>query len=190
MNEKGVNNMPNQKKFAREPLMYIQQPTISKPSAPMQDSYKSPKKKRPSPTPAPTETEKRPTQNVIKKRPSLNSFTKGGTEEVNEPRVIKRRGPSTVQEIEEDESSTVEEPAIQNNAERKKFKDMTILEKVDYFVHTPSHLPRMRCEVITTERKYRGVILDKEENDVLIRVGRRQNRVNFEDILEINLLGF
>ncbi|WP_047985915.1 CotO family spore coat protein [Ornithinibacillus californiensis] len=181
--------MPNQKKFAREPLMYIQQPTISKPSAPMQDSYKSPRKKRPA-APTPTEIEKKPTQNVIKKRPSLNSFTKGATEEVKEPRVIKRRGPNLVQEIEEEELMTVEESLSQENGERKKFKDMTLLEKVDYFVHTPSHLPRMRCEVITTERKYRGVILDKEENDVLIRVGRRQNRVNFEDILEINLLGF
>jgi hypothetical protein len=182
--------MPNQKKFAREPLMYIQQPTISKPSAPMQDSYKSPRKKRPAPTSTPTETEKKPIQNVIKKRPSLNSFTNGATDELKEPRVLKRRGPSTVQEIEEDESKTVEESPIQDNGERKKFKDMTILEKVDYFVHTPSHLPRMRCEVITSERKYRGVILEKEEDEVIMRVGRRQNRIKIEDISEINLIGF
>ncbi len=76
--------------------------------------------------------------------------------------------------------------------ERPKFKDMTIEEKVAYFVDTPSYAPQMRCEIRTEDRAYRGVITGSEDNYVYIRVGNRKQstKIKLDDIKHIKLLGF
>ncbi|MBC5637254.1 hypothetical protein H8S33_10605 [Ornithinibacillus sp. BX22] len=186
------------RKYAREPLLYIHQPTVDKPTAPMQHSYTSAKKQaNKSISSSPTHSESgAKSQETIKKRPSLNSFSTGiaNSNEVKEPQPqVKKRRPSfPTQELEEMEStsSSFEEVTEENNLERKKFKEMTLLEKIDYFIKTPSHLPRMRCEVVTNDNKYRGIMLDKESEVIKMRVGRRTIVVSIEDITDIRLLGF
>lgn len=106
---------------------------------------------------------------------------------------MKKRRPSfPTQDLEEMESSSssLEEVSEDNKLERKKFKEMTLMEKIDYFIKTPSHLPRMRCEVVTNDNKYRGIMLDKENEVIKMRVGRRTTEVSIEDITDIRLLGF
>ncbi|MFS0672022.1 CotO family spore coat protein [Ornithinibacillus sp. 179-J 7C1 HS] len=184
------------KKYAREPLLYIHQPTISSPTAPMQHSYTTPRKTKTTSDFTPQSTkEPEKTQNIKKKRPSLDAFSKGVTntnEVMEQPKVKKKRPSIQIQEDVEAESSSslFEESIDENSEERKKFKDMSIMEKIDYFINTPSHLPRMRCEVITDEKKYRGIILEKENELIAMRVGRRTTRISINDIKEIRLLGF
>jgi Spore coat protein CotO len=201
-------------KFAKEPLLYIQQPTVIRPSAPMQHTYSTPKKKakiESSPQP-----EKKNPQQPIKRRSSLDAITKeivhdlkvAPTNEVKPIKTIKRTGkidlpstpspePTPAQETPSSSQQTLSAPTEQQDTneeknERKKFKDMTILEKVLYFIHTPSHLPRMRCEVITEERKYRGIIRDFQDDNIVMQVGRRgsSTKINLDDVKEIQLLGF
>lgn len=186
------------RKYAREPLLYIDQPTANTPTAPMQHSYTSAKKKtNKSASSPPTHSESRVApQKPIKKRPSLNSFSTAmaNSNEIKEPQPqVKKKRPSfPTQELEEMESSSssFEEVTEENILERKKFKEMTLMEKIDYFITSPNHLPRMRCEVVTNDNKYRGTILDKEDEVIKMRVGRRTTVISIEDITEIRLLGF
>jgi hypothetical protein len=177
--------MSKQSKFANEPLLYIQQSTSSMPNAPMQHFYTTPRKSIKSEAPT-VEAEKKTKQPAIKRRPSISSYlgsaipdnetmAKGQPEELNNTN-------NTVQKEMKETKETKET--------KKKFKDMTINEKIDYFINTPSHLPRMRCEVITLERKYRGTILDFKDNEIQMRVGKKIILLKLEDITEIQLLGF
>jgi hypothetical protein len=179
-------------KFANEPLMYIHQPTQGKPSAPMQHSYMTPKKSAVSALSP--QTEKNTTPTPIKKRPTLNSFHNDIAEKPQKSQKpqVKQKRPSISGPKEEKMIMNTSSPQIQEQSDdksKKKFKDMTIQEKVHYFINTPSHLPRMKCEVRTEERKYRGIILDLEDNEVRMRVGRRTVFITMEDIIEIQLLG-
>lgn len=74
----------------------------------------------------------------------------------------------------------------------KKFKEMSLEEKVFYFAYAPATSPTLRCEVMTSERSYRGKIVDFIENEVYMRVGRRisPEKIPFETIRDIRLLGF
>src|SRR5699024_11650770 len=77
-------------------------------------------------------------------------------------------------------------------ADRPKFKDMTIEEKVEYFVSQPRHVPKLRCQIETNERKYRGIIIDFQEDHVFIRVGKRSSstKISLDQITNIRMLGF
>lgn len=63
--------------------------------------------------------------------------------------------------------------------------------KIDYLVNLPSEVPRIRCEVITEEKKYRGVMIADEGDSVTMRViGRGTTEINKSDIKDILLIGF
>jgi len=202
--------MSKRSKFANEPLLYIQQPIQGKPNAPMQHFYTTPKNSSSS-SPNP-ETKKKTTQTPIKKRPTISPFQNSTVENPQEMKVSKQNSPEQekapiqstkkrrtslssfhndavepVQELQQTEVNSSQD--IKEREDKKNFKDMNIQEKIDYFLNTSSHLPRMRCEVITVERKYRGIILGLEDNEVQMRVGRRTVFINQEDIKDIQLLG-
>ncbi|WP_010093576.1 CotO family spore coat protein [Ornithinibacillus scapharcae] len=191
--------MAKNRKFAREPLLYIHQPTVSSPNAPMQHSYVNQRKQ----TSTAPETEKKTPPKAIKKRPSTELIAQSITKELKEPlpkQPKKRRPVLPVQEVEGnnesieskaiDTTKLTEETTEDKATERKKFKDMSTTEKIEYFINTPQHLPRMRSEVRTDEKKYRGVIINMEEDEIIMRVGRRSTRIKIDDITDIQLLGF
>ncbi|SDQ89157.1 Spore coat protein CotO [Virgibacillus subterraneus] len=157
-----------EKKFAKSPLLYIHQPSIGTPKAPMQHQYTTPKN-------APAEQVVAQETKSVQKRPlrrdHFNKKSDGEAEDTNE------------EADESDESS---------DQERKKFKDMTLNERVDYFVNPPKHVPAMKCEVKTEERNYRGTIVDFLEDNVIMRLGRRTSttEIPFDSINDIRLIGF
>src|SRR5699024_1607668 len=79
------------------------------------------------------------------------------------------------QERMEEGESESQKPTRQElrGSNAKKFKDMTLEERVFYFADAPPLSPKLRCEVQTAKRSYRGKIVDFAENIVYIRVGRR-----------------
>ncbi|SFL36390.1 Spore coat protein CotO [Gracilibacillus orientalis] len=76
--------------------------------------------------------------------------------------------------------------------ENKKFKEMTILEKVIYFASMPFHVPRVKCEIITERKKYVGLIEDYQNEMVIIKVASKPRPVSvpMKQIEEINMVGF
>lgn len=145
--------MAKQKKYAKSPLLYIHQPGISHPKAPMQSNYATPKNKKPA----------EPQKQKVTTRPLKRDdfFTKAPIE--SEENESAEADLESSDNVEEQETSTSD----------KKFNDMTIQDKIDYFLSRPKHIPRMKCEVKTEERSFRGTIQDMEEDNILMRVGRR-----------------
>ncbi|MFC4559352.1 CotO family spore coat protein [Virgibacillus kekensis] len=158
-----------EKRYARRPLLYIQQPTIRTPEAQMQHQYTTPKKSK-----------AKSGENVLKRPFKHSDFE-------NDDNIEPDLANESV-----DNSGYDEEAEDAEDQGRKKFKEMTLRERVDYFVNTPKHLPAMKCELKTEERKYRGIIVGFEDEIVLMRVGRRvtPTKIPFETVEEIRLLGF
>lgn len=156
------------RKQPKSPLLYIQQPHIKTPEASMQSHYMTPKKQRDTKV-----------QNSIKRPVSRQKFTKLKDDDQKET-------------FESSEANEEEQAEVDAPQEKKKFKDMTLEERIDYFLTTPEHVPVMKCEVKTNGRNYRGIIVDQQDDKVYMRVGRRTTptAIPFETIKEINLIGF
>jgi len=91
----------------------------------------------------------------------------------------------------EDEKKRETEKSTGNSSE-KKFSEMNLIEKVDYFLNRSEQAPKLRSEIITSEQTYRGIITDYKDDHVLIRLGRRASstEIPMNQVEEINLLGF
>ncbi|EQB35210.1 MULTISPECIES: CotO family spore coat protein [Virgibacillus] len=154
------------KKYAKNPLLFIHQPKEVDLQAPMQHMYVTPKNKKE------TGNEK------------VENFDNKGTQEA-----VKKGGRHPAFD-EQNEVKRNNDP--KEETKQTKFKDMSIEEKVDYFVNSPSYAPKLRCEIKTEERTFRGVITGSEGNYVYIRVGNRSSstKVSLDDIKHIRLLGF
>lgn len=163
------------KNIARDPLLYIHQPANIQPKAPMQYSYITPKKAG--------DTVEKPKSEAAGSTQSARPIKRGtyykdldGMEESETDEAL-------------DESVEDDQPAMDAD---KKFKDMTIEEKVVYFANTPSFAPKVKCEVKTEEKIYRGLITDFEENIVYMRFGNRsvKTQIPLDTINSIRMLGF
>lgn len=74
--------------------------------------------------------------------------------------------------------------------ERKQFRDMSIRERVEYFANTSEYAPKMRCEVKTKQRTFRGIIVSFKDEEVTFQSGKRMQQIPFEEIRSVRLLGF
>ncbi|MYL59407.1 hypothetical protein GLW20_18005 [Virgibacillus halodenitrificans] len=180
------------KKFAKDPMLYIHQPQVERPQAPMQHQYISPRKtKEPISADELAKTTKNNSNPVRKKR---NFFTEESKQDRNEAAKeddLQNKGIYEDEEISGKTQTEVSE-TDQPVKEKTKFKDMSIEEKIHYLVNSPVHAPDLRCEVKTEKRNYRGVIKDSKDEVVIMRVGKRTNdtEIPINDILAIRMIGF
>ncbi|MEC5423585.1 CotO family spore coat protein [Virgibacillus sp. C22-A2] len=189
------------KKFAKDPLLFIHQSNIRKPNAPMQSNYMSPKKSREL-----QQQEGAFAASNSKKSVKKNAFemeldkSNHGVQEkeldksnhgVQEKELLDTEEENEPSEI-ESEPDSKEEETVNEKAENPKFKDMTLEEKITYFVSTSDYAPKMKCIVKTDKKTYRGIITGTKDNDVTMRVGNRSSNmlIPIADIIEIKLLGF
>ncbi|MFD2629679.1 CotO family spore coat protein [Oceanobacillus kapialis] len=186
------------KRFAKDPLLYIHQPKENKPKAPMQHtSYTNSKKKQPLATEQEKVEQKQeevpgPVRTHMRRRSFLEEQALQQEEQDKHEQEKKGEGKKDF-ELEDEREEVIEHKETEEKKEqRPKFRDMTIEEKVAYFVDTPSYAPQMRCEIRTEGKAYRGIITGSEDNFVYIRVGNRKQstKINLDDIKHIKLLGF
>lgn len=160
-------------RFAENPLLYIQQPAIGIPKVPMQHHYYTPKQHHK----LPEQVESKLETKIVKRqtRPLRRTNFFENEEAVND--II---------------AETLLEDDQKQSSDSGKFKDMTLPEKITYFVDRPKHAPEIRCEVQTGDKKYQGVITGSVDDDILLRVGRRtsSSRIPLSEITGIRMLGF
>lgn len=78
-----------------------------------------------------------------------------------------------------------------SEAQVNSFKTLSIDQKIHYLLELPEGLQAIRCEFITTERKYRGVLLEANEASVKLRVlGQEHKSIQKADLQDIRMLGF
>lgn len=155
------------KKFAREPLLYIDQNVGSAPQAPMQHNYVTPK-----------------TKVSTSEEPQAKPKTR--------PRTLKRNFLSNEKvrhHVTEDHLNSGDE---KETKVEKKFNDMTVLEKISYLIERPDHAPQIRSEIRTKDDVFQGIVTASDETTVSIRVGRRvsSTEIQLSEIENISLLGF
>lgn len=161
------------KQYAKEPLLYIEQPTIQNPQVLMQSSYSTPKK---------ADRSARVVKKKVNNRPHRRAQYFIDQLYDDEPSYQQENQ----QEIIEEEEESSQSPR------HKKFSELSLREKVYYFINIPNYAPKIKCEIRTDEDKYRGFITDFKDNEVFIRVGRRSSstKILFDDIQDIRMLGF
>ncbi len=165
-----------EKNNAKSPLLYIHQPTVRTPEAPMQSRYMTPKKKK--------KAKSKEDGNAVKRPVGRDYFVEKSADNQQD-------AASEAEPVETDEKA-VEDKSEETNGERKQFKDMTIRERIDYFLNTPEHVPAMRCVISTDERRYRGIIADFQDETVYLRRGKRTApaKIAFDYIQDIRMIGF
>jgi|SRR5690625_2874149 len=160
------------RKYAKDPMLYIQQPDNKQPRASMQHSYRT--------------------------RKVTTSIEGGGYsrsrsffDEEREARQNEENLELAEEEevFEEEEESTVQ---LKEEDNRKKFNDRTLEEKINYFANSPEYAPKKKCEIKTENKIYRGIITERDEEHVYIRVGNRARavKITINEIKNIKLLGF
>ncbi len=85
---------------------------------------------------------------------------------------------------------TKEEP--RRKRVKKPLSQMSIDEKVDFLTSLPHNMPRALCLIEADGKTYRGIIMDRKEDTVVIRTAGGGNPVELaiDDISSIHPLGF
>ncbi|MDY0406162.1 CotO family spore coat protein [Virgibacillus sp. 179-BFC.A HS] len=162
--------MAKKRKFANNPLMYIQQPSIRQPEARMQHMYQSSRNKKNSQEKTVQANENTQKRNATKKfvsraqQPEQSTAEKepqADTEESNEPK------------------------------QRTPFKEMTLEQKIARLATSATDfVPKMRCAVETEDKTYRGIIIEYKDGVVQMRVNRKSVNIPIDTIKDVRMLGF
>ncbi|WP_407271025.1 CotO family spore coat protein [Radiobacillus sp. PE A8.2] len=174
------------KKHLHNPMLYITQPKLEKPSASMQSSYRTPKKRTIDKQSADATASNEKTIRRKKMKLKQESEQPAIEAEVEKGVVDRELDEHNDYNLEESEEKGTEQ------SNRKRFRDMTVEEKVNYFVSLPKQVPKMKCEVKTAEQSYRGVIYDYDNKVVFMVVirGRKKIELDIDEIIDIRLMGF
>lgn len=75
---------------------------------------------------------------------------------------------------------------------KKRFSEMNIEERIQFFINLPDNLPKTMCQINTKDGSYRGVILSYNEGLVSVKTltSPRKVDIQVEDIEAINAIGF
>ncbi|QTM98705.1 hypothetical protein ERJ70_04975 [Sediminibacillus dalangtanensis] len=187
--------MNGNKNTAREPMLYITQPKMEKPTASMQTDYRTPRKKKRKPDRGSSIKEKEQRKRSSGKELEAEANTlqesehpPAETETIEKEKIKEKAQPAEVSENEPEAKET----GTSQRTSRKRFRDMTNEEKINYFVGLPRTVPRMKCEVVTDKETHRGIIYDYQEGLVYMKTIKRpfKAQVDQETIKSIKLLGF
>src|SRR5690625_331529 len=116
------------RKFAKDPLLYIQQPTAGTSKAPMQDHYRTPKKPTASEIPPEKKPQEKP-RTIKRKTYGLSAGHQVKNEQPGQHTMDGRKDEIVSAETAEN-SAPDELEEKKSTADRPKFKDMTIEEKI------------------------------------------------------------
>ncbi|QXE02740.1 CotO family spore coat protein [Terribacillus sp. DMT04] len=96
---------------------------------------------------------------------------------------------TAVQMQKEEKSAEPEDP---KQKKKGNFKDLSLIEKIDYCLNLPSQIPRMKCEIVTEETSIIGIIMGIEDDVIQVKSVRRpfKREIKLASIKDIKLLGF
>lgn len=196
--------MSNKGDENQKPLMYIVQPSYDE-SAPAMQNIVRKRKKSEKPSEAKksakedaTESVQEPVSQEVKQKkeepPALQQEREINQEKDNS----QNREPVQEQEQEQEQEKQPEGVfhEIKEEPRRKRVKkplsQMNIEEKVDFLTSLPHNMPRALCLIEADGKTYRGIIMERKDNMVVIRTAGGGNPVELAigDISSIHPLGF
>lgn len=169
--------MAKNKRYAENPLLYIHQPDVGTPNASMQSRYQT-----------------------SRNQTDFQSNSREANNKIPKARVQRRYGGKLLRDKTEVENTSIKndtpinptEAIQQEQSSPKKFKEMDLAEKVKYLADEPNHAPKIKCEIKTMDKTYRGIIEDFDGVTVFMRVGKRvqSRKIFLDEIKRIRMLGF
>ena len=60
----------------------------------------------------------------------------------------------------------------------KVFKEMNLIERLEYLANFPKALPPVPCVFITEEKNYQGYLVEYNDQEITIRIPNQDNRNN------------
>ncbi|WP_181349118.1 CotO family spore coat protein [Thalassobacillus sp. CUG 92003] len=180
--------MVKQRKLAKKPMLYIDQPTFDQAEVPMQTSYHSTRNSEPAPQVS-NHSGKRD-MNLIERE--LRQRLRGNEKHDNSEKVVNEDLNSENHDSVSEASDGNSEKGSKHRERRQRFRDMSNEEKVEYFVQLPARVPKMKCEVQTEDTSIRGYINRYEDGVVHMKTFKKpfQQEIPFDSIEDIRLLGF
>lgn len=172
--------MAEKKRLAKQPMLYIAQPNFKPAEVPMQTSFRSQRQSKSNANSG--ENTSLYERELRLRNQNASSTTESTTE------VIKEK-----QEEEKPAQPEASESKAPSSKDRKKrFGDLSLEGKVQYFLQLSPHMPKVKCEVVVNEESYRGYIVDYTNGIVKMKTFQRpfQKDISFKEIDDIKLLGF
>ncbi|WP_070119722.1 CotO family spore coat protein [Bacillus marinisedimentorum] len=167
------------------PMLYINQPSFGNTPKRMQNIFKV--------NPHQAEPEKQgndsPALQKQKKAESKNGKGikgKGNDENKKQPDTDKE--PEVTASQKEDSKHKKENTHKDSLA----FKEMSIPERIDYLLNLPFGIPPIKCEIVTEQRSYRGIVASKKEDKIMVfHFGSPRNlNIRIEEIRDIKMKSF
>ncbi|KRV43344.1 MULTISPECIES: CotO family spore coat protein [Bacillus] len=191
--------MSNKGDENQKPLMYIVQPSYAESAPAMQNIVRKRKKSE-----KPSETKKSDKEHAIEEsvQEPVSQEVKQKKEEppaLQQEREINQEKDNSqnrepVQEQEKQPEGVFHETKEEPRRKRvkKPLSQMNIEEKVDFLTSLPHNMPRALCLIEADGKTYRGIIMERQDNMVVIRTAGGGNPVELAigDISSIHPLGF
>ncbi|WP_458110249.1 CotO family spore coat protein [Bacillus zhangzhouensis] len=191
--------MSNKGDENQKPLMYIVQPSYDESKPAMQDivrkrkkSEKPPENKKSTKDTIEESAQEPVSQEVEQKKEAEPPALQEEQKVTQEAELIQEREPLKEKEKQPEGvfHETKQEP--RRKRVKKPLSQMSIDEKVDFLTSLPHNMPRALCLIEADGKTYRGIIMDRKENTVIIRTAGGGNPVELaiEEITSIHPLGF
>lgn len=193
--------MSNKGDENQKPLMYIVQPSYDESAPAMQNivrkrkkSEKPPESKKSTKEEASEESRQEPiSQEVEQKKEEPPAPERQQKREVIQESELSQERES-VQEQEKPPEGIYHESKEEPKRKRvkKPLSQMNVEEKVDFLTSLPHNMPRALCLIEADGKTYRGIIIERKDNTVVIRTAGGGNPVELamDDISSIHPLGF
>ncbi|KEP25848.1 CotO family spore coat protein [Bacillus zhangzhouensis] len=191
--------MSNKGDENQKPLMYIVQPSYDESKPAMQDivrkrkkSEKPPENKKSAKDTIEESAQEPVSQEVEQKKEAEPPALQQEQKITQEAELIQEREPLKEEEKQPEGvfHETKQEP--RRKRVKKPLSQMSIDEKVDFLTSLPHNMPRALCLIEADGKTYRGIIMDRKENTVIIRTAGGGNPVELaiDEITSIHPLGF
>ncbi|WP_079480612.1 CotO family spore coat protein [Halobacillus salinus] len=174
--------MAEKKRLAKQPMLYIAQPNFKPAEVPMQTSFRSQRQSKS----AANSAENTSLYEKERRVRSQNAASK-----------VEPQAEAKKEKPEEEKPKTPKAPESKQSTStakdrKKRFGELTLEGKVQYFLQLSPHMPKVKCEIVVNEDAYRGYIVDYKDGIVQMKTFQRpfQKDIPFKEIEDIRLLGF
>lgn len=98
---------------------------------------------------------------------------------------------SVKREVENEEELEMSHDKKDEKVENKKFPEMNLDEKIQYFLNRPLYSPPLRCMITTENHTYRGFVTNIDEGYLFFQAqrGGKKRKIEVKSIVNIQLLG-
>lgn len=172
----------------REPLLYIHQPGFQFPEGVMQKSFSAKKVDRI------VEENKMEAGIEERRQQRKNRGTPEPLQGIKNENEVSLNAKQVQQTIEDyEQTQTVQEQSRGGFGLRrlKSFREMDLVERLDYLENFPHQLPPIPCIFQTVNGSLRGTLVEKTSHDVVIRLfDKKEITLAIQDLKEVRMIGF